>query len=97
LERFVVGRFLGGLSLAGGSVTLVLAADMRDADDQQFAVTFIVFSSVAGSVVGPVMGDLMQTYPDWHRSFWIQLIFGGTVQTIHFIFVLFRSVHHFPH
>jgi len=83
----VVGRFLGGLSLAGGSVTLVLAADMRDADDQQFAVTFIVFSSVAGSVVGLVVGDLMQTYLDWHRSFWIQLIFGGRVQTIHFIFV----------
>ena len=68
-------------------MTLVLAADMRDADDQQFAVTFIVFSSVAGSVVGLVVGDLMQTYLDWHRSFWIQLIFGGRVQTIHFIFV----------
>jgi predicted MFS family arabinose efflux permease len=82
----VVGRFLGSLSSAGRSVTLVLVADMWDADDQQFAVAFIVISSVAGSVVGPVVGD-MQTYLDWHRSFWIQLIFGGTVQTIHFIFV----------
>ena len=34
----IVARFLGGISSAGGSVTLGLIADMWDADDQQSAV-----------------------------------------------------------
>ncbi|KAL9033538.1 MAG: hypothetical protein Q9214_007466, partial [Letrouitia sp. 1 TL-2023] len=52
----VVGRMLGGLSSAGGSVTLGMVADMWEPDDQQYAVAFIVLSSVGGSVLGPVFG-----------------------------------------
>ena len=52
----VVCRFLGGLSSAGGSVTLGMVADMWEADDQQYAVAFVVLSSVGGSVVGPIVG-----------------------------------------
>ena len=80
----VIGRFLGGLSSAGGSVTLGMVADMWDADTQQYAVAFVVFSSVAGSVVGPIVGSFIQTYLDWRWNFWIQLLFGATVQAIHF-------------
>ncbi|KAJ4496396.1 multidrug efflux pump of plasma membrane [Lentinula edodes] len=83
----VVGRFLGGLSSAGGSVTLGMVADMWDADDQQFAVAFIVFSSVGGSSIGPVVGAFIQKYLSWHWNFWIQLMFGGFVQVVHFFFV----------
>ncbi|TFY59216.1 hypothetical protein EVJ58_g5919 [Rhodofomes roseus] len=56
----VVARFLGGISSAGGSVTLGMVADMWTAEEQQFAVAFIVFSSVGGSVIGPIFGGLIE-------------------------------------
>lgn len=66
-------RFLGGLSSAGGSVTLGLIADMWEADDQQYAVAFIVLSSVGGSVVGPIVGAFVQRWLSWHWNFWVQV------------------------
>ncbi len=48
----IVGRFLGGLMTAGGSVTLAVVADLFQPDNQQFAVGFIVLSSVGGTSVG---------------------------------------------
>ena len=83
----VVGRFLGGLSSAGGSVTLGMVADMWEPDEQQYAVNFIVFSSVGGSVVGPIAGGFVQTYLSWPWVFWVQLICGGAVQALHFFTV----------
>lgn len=83
----VVGRFLGGLSSAGGSVTLGMTADMWEADDQGFAVAYVVLSSVGGTTIGPIFGGLIQEYLDWHWNFWIQLIFGGVTQFMHFFFV----------
>lgn len=83
----VVGRFLGGLSSAGGSVTLGMVADMWEADRQQYAVNFIVLSSVGGSVVGPVVGGFVEEYLHWRWVFWLQLIFGGFVQICHFFLV----------
>lgn len=80
----VVCRILGGLSSAGGSVTLGMVADMWEAEDQQYAVAYIVFSSVAGSVVAPVVGGFSTTFLDWHWNFWLQLILGGFVQILHF-------------
>lgn len=65
LGSMIVGRFLGGISSAGGSVTLGMVADMWDADDQQYAVAYVVFSSVGGSVVGPIVGAFSQRYLDW--------------------------------
>src|SRR5699024_6973038 len=47
----MVGRALGGISTAGGSVTLGMIADLWEADDQQYAVACVVFSSVGGSVL----------------------------------------------
>jgi MFS family permease len=83
----VVGRVLVGLSSAGGSVTLGMVADMWEPDDQQYAVAFIVLSSVGGSTLGPVFGGFIQEYLDYKWNFWIQLIFGVVVQIMHFFMV----------
>lgn len=83
----MVGRALGGLSSAGGSVTLGMIADLWESDRQQYAVAFVVFSSVGGSVLGPVIGGFVEEYLAWRWCIWIQLIFGGAVQIIHMIFV----------
>ncbi|KAF2151511.1 MFS multidrug transporter-like protein [Myriangium duriaei CBS 260.36] len=83
----MVGRALGGLSSAGGSVTLGMIADMWEADEQQFAVAFVVFSSVGGSVLGPVVGGFVEQHLPWRWNIWIQLIFGGFVQILHFFLV----------
>lgn len=79
----VVGRFLGGLSSAGGSVTLGMVADMWEPEEQGYAVAFIVFSSVGGSVVGPIVGGYLATYLSWSWNFWVQLILGAAVQVVH--------------
>ncbi|PPJ52184.1 hypothetical protein CBER1_09917 [Cercospora berteroae] len=79
----MVGRALGGLSSAGGSVTLGMIADMWESDNQQYAVAFVVFSSVGGSILGPIVGGFSEAYLDWRWSIWIQLIFGGAVQILH--------------
>lgn len=79
----VVCRILGGLSSAGGSVTLGMVADMWEPESQQWAVAYIVLSSVAGSVLAPIVGGFVATFLDWHWNFWIQLILGGFVQLLH--------------
>lgn len=79
-------RALGGLSSAGGSVTLGMVADMWEPDKQQFAVAYVVLSSVMGSVIAPIAGGFIRTYLSWPWVFWISLIFGGVAQFIH-IFV----------
>ena len=69
----MVGRALGGLSSAGGSVTLGMVADLWESDSQQYAVAFVVFSSVGGSILGPVVGGFSEEYLDWRWSIWIQV------------------------
>ena len=76
----IVARGLGGISSAGGSVTLGMVADIFESDNQQFAVAFIVFSSVGGSVLGPVVGGFVEQFLPWRWCIWIQLIFGVSVQ-----------------
>jgi MFS family permease len=83
----VVCRVLGGLSSAGGSVTLGMTADMWEADDQGYAVAYVVLSSVGGSTVGPFFGGMIGQWLDWHWVFWMQLIVGAATQVIHFFVV----------
>ncbi|CAN9322945.1 unnamed protein product [Alternaria alternata] len=90
---YLVCRTLGGLSTAGGSVTLGVLADMWEPDEQEFAVAFLVLSSVGGSVVGAIIGAFVEeqapTQPFRYKSvewiFWVQLIIGGFVQAVHFL------------
>lgn len=83
----IVGRALGGLSSAGGSVTLGMIADLFEPDVQQYAVAYVVFSSVGGSIVGPIVGGFVEQNLEWRWAIWIQLIFGGFVQLLHFFLV----------
>ncbi|KAK1991002.1 major facilitator superfamily transporter [Colletotrichum falcatum] len=83
----MVGRALGGLSSAGGSVTLGMIADLFESDNQQYAVAYVVFSSVGGSVLGPIVGGFTEAYLNWRWSIWVQLIFGVAVQALHFFTV----------
>ncbi|KAL9581783.1 MAG: hypothetical protein Q9212_003687 [Teloschistes hypoglaucus] len=83
----MVGRALGGLFTCGGSVTLGMVADMWESNNQQYAVAFVVFSSVGGSILGPVVGGFSEKYLAWRWSIWIQLIFGVFVQILHLALV----------
>ncbi|WPG99005.1 Hypothetical protein R9X50_00180700 [Acrodontium crateriforme] len=70
-------RLLGGVSSAGGSVTLGLVADMYEVKDQQSPLNFIVLSSCAGSVVAPMAGGFITEYLPWQDVFWVTLALGG--------------------
>lgn len=83
----LVGRALGGLSSAGGSVTLGMIADIFEAEEQQYAVAYIVFSSVGGSILGPIIGGFVEAYLPWRWTIWIQLIFGVFAQLLHLFLV----------
>ena len=61
----MVGRALGGLSTAGGSVTLGMVADLWESENQQYAVAYVVFSSVGGSILGPIVGGFAEQYLAW--------------------------------
>ena len=79
----IVGRVLGGLFSAGGSVTLGIVADLWGPDDHQCAVATVVLASVSGSAVGPILGGFIAKYLPLPWIFWFQLIFGAAVQCIH--------------
>lgn len=79
----LAGRVLGGLSSAGGSVTLGMVADMYDPEDQQFAVLWCSLWSCLGSVIGGICGGPIEQFLPWRCNFWLQLAFGIVVQAIH--------------
>ena len=85
----VVARGLAGLSTAGGSVTLGVIADLYQPEDAgfQYAVAFVVLSSVGGAPVGAVVGGFVGQYLSLRWIFWMQLCIGGAVQLIHFVLV----------
>jgi len=83
----VICRLLGGVSTAGGSVTLGVLADMWEPEDQEYAIAFLVLSSVGGSVVGAVVGGFVGQYLSLPWIFWIQLCGGGVAQLLHFFLV----------
>lgn len=73
------------MSTAGGSVTLGVLADMWEPDEQEYAVAFLVLSSVGGSVVGTIIGGFVEEHLPLPWVFWMQLIIGGAVQLVHLI------------
>ncbi|KAF2242474.1 MFS general substrate transporter [Trematosphaeria pertusa] len=81
----IAGRVIGGLSSAGGSVTLGMVADMFDADSQQHAVLWASLWSCLGAVIGGICGGPIQQYLPWRYNFWIQLAFSAATQIVHFI------------
>jgi len=85
----LVARALAGLSTAGGSVTLGVIADLYQPEDSgfQYAVAFVVLSSVGGAPVGAVIGGFVGEYLSLPWIFWMQLCIGGAVQIIHFVLV----------
>lgn len=83
-DAIIAFRILGGFSSAGGSVTLAYIADMFEPEHQGHAVAFVVLSSVGGSVLGPIVGGFQANFLSWRWNFWLQLIFGGAVQILHF-------------
>lgn len=81
----IAGRIIGGLSSAGGSVTMGMVADMFDADSQQPAVLWASLWSCLGAVIGGICGGPIEQYlPSWHWNFYIQLGFSAITQVIHF-------------
>ncbi|KAF2458667.1 major facilitator superfamily domain-containing protein [Lineolata rhizophorae] len=82
---YVVVRLLGGLSTAGGSVTLGVLADLWEPNEQEYAVAFLVLSSVGGSVVGAVIGGFVQEYKSLPWIFWVQLMVGAGTQLVHLV------------
>ncbi|KAI6086527.1 major facilitator superfamily domain-containing protein [Hypoxylon rubiginosum] len=83
----IIGRALGGLFSAGGSVTLGMVADLFKTEEQEYPLAFIVLSSVGGSIIGPIMGGYIETNLHWSWAIWIQLLVGVVVQILHLIFV----------
>lgn len=79
----LTGRVIGGLSSAGGSVTLGMVADMFHPEEQQYAVLWASLWSCLGAVVGGICGGPIQQFLSWRWNFWIQLMFSVTTQVIH--------------
>ncbi|KAF9734560.1 hypothetical protein PMIN04_006747 [Paraphaeosphaeria minitans] len=80
----IVGRVIGGLSSAGGSVTMGIVADMFDSDSQAHAVLWASLWSCLGAVIGGICGGPIQQYLPWRYNFWIQLGFGCVTQAVHY-------------
>jgi len=78
-------RGLGGLSSAGGSVTLGMIADLWESDKQQYAVAFVVFSSVGGSILGPVVGGFVEAFLPWRyvQTFLVYITHTDSTQVGH--------------
>ncbi|KAL1297318.1 hypothetical protein AAFC00_004868 [Neodothiora populina] len=83
IGTMVAARTLGGLSSAGGSVTLGMVADMFQPHEHQYAVAHVVFASVGGALLGPIVGGFVGYYLAWRWLFWVQLAFGAFTQLLH--------------
>ncbi|PPJ50340.1 hypothetical protein CBER1_05899 [Cercospora berteroae] len=76
-------RALGGLSSAGGSVTLGMVADMYSPTDQFQAVAFTCFGSVLGSIIPPIVGGTVVERYSGLACIWIAVAIGCFTQVVH--------------
>lgn len=60
---------------------------MWEPEEHQFAVAFVVLSSVAGSTIGAVFAGVIEDNLGLEWNFWIQLAFGLVVQIMHLFMV----------
>jgi MFS family permease len=74
-------------SLANALPRHFSVADLFEPDEQQFAVAFVVLSSVGGTSVGPFIGGFLEGKAPLIWNFWTQLAFGGATQILHFLLV----------
>jgi hypothetical protein len=58
---------------------------MWEPNEQEYAVAFLVLSSVGGSVVGAIIGGFVEAQKSLPWLFWTQLIVGGVVQLVHLL------------
>jgi Na+/glutamate symporter len=58
---------MGGLSLAGGSITMGMVADMFLTNEQQYAVLWASLFSCLGAVIGGIAGGPIQQYLPGYR------------------------------
>jgi MFS family permease len=58
---------------------------MWEPNEQEYAVAFLVLSSVGGSVVGAIVGGFVEERKSLAWLFWVQLIAGGVVQLVHLL------------
>jgi MFS family permease len=58
---------MGGLSLAGGSITMGMVADMFLPNEQQYAVLWASLFSCLGAVIGGIAGGPIQQYLPGYR------------------------------
>ncbi|OTA98123.1 hypothetical protein M426DRAFT_17734 [Hypoxylon sp. CI-4A] len=88
-DLHVASRVMGGVCSAGGSVTLAIVSDLFSDDDpdKQHAISFVVLSSVGGSIIGPIVGGFLEQYAAWRWCMHIQYIAGFTVQLLHYFSV----------
>jgi MFS family permease len=83
-QGIIGGRIMGGLSSAGGSVTMGMVADMFCPNEQQFGILWASLFSCLGAVVGGICGGPIQHYlPSYRWNFWIQLILGVATLLLH--------------
>jgi hypothetical protein len=68
-----------------------MVADMWESDNQQYAVAYVVLSSVGGSTIGAVFAGLIQEQLGLQWIFWMQLIVGAATQFLHFFVPETRS------
>jgi MFS family permease len=59
------GRAMGGLSSAGGSVTMGMVADVFDKDEQQYAVLWYLLLSYLGPAIGGIFEGPLEQFLGW--------------------------------
>ncbi|TIA87084.1 hypothetical protein E3P99_03395 [Wallemia hederae] len=87
--------YSSGLSMAGGSVTIAVVADMWGPDNHQYGLAYVVWSSVSAAAIAPLVGGFIRVYaqpgPSWRWIFYVEIIKGVACQLACFFLPETRS------